>query len=250
MASEKEQREAAKAALREALAAYDGDTTQEVVVDAIAKLCSFNPTAAPTDSGSLLESQWILISAPNFPQGEKLQDGKFAYTLGRLAFNMFQPVNLKIVIDRVLQPVFPIDETGKLTHDIVVEFTTIDEHLPQLKGIVRNLGVAQPISDTTLQVKFTGGILAPPDLNQIDDWKTVFGKQNRSFQASWQEKLKFGLFQLIFGLVPSQSMNPKTGEISFTMQRSPKGKLEIIYLDEELRITRGNKETVLVCERQ
>lgn len=250
MASEKEQREAAKASLREALAAYDGDTKQEVVADAIAKLCSLNPTAAPTHSGSLLESEWILISAPNFPGGEKRQDGRFAYTLGRLAFNMFQPVNLKIVIDRVLQPVLPLDDTEKLTHDIVVEFTTVDEHLSQLKGIVRNLGIARPISETTLQVKFMGGILAPQDLNQIDEWKTVFGKQDRPAKVSWQEKLKFGLFRLLFGLVPPQSMNPQTGKISFTMQRSPKGKLEILYLDEELRITRGNKETVLVCERQ
>jgi hypothetical protein len=31
MASEKEKREAAKAALREALAAYDGDTKQKVI---------------------------------------------------------------------------------------------------------------------------------------------------------------------------------------------------------------------------
>jgi hypothetical protein len=250
MASEKEKREAAKAALREALAAYDGDTKNEVVADAIAKLCSLNPTPAPTHSGSLLESEWLLISAPNFPQGEKRQDGKFAYTLGRLAFNMFQPVNLKIVIDRVLQPVLPLGDEEKLTHDIVVEFTTMDEQLPELKGIVRNLGVCQPISDRVLQVKFTGGILAPQDLNQIDDWKTVFGKQDRPSKVNWQEKLKFGLFRLIFGLVPPQSMNPKTGEISFTMQRSPKGKLEIVYLDEELRITRGEKGTVLICERQ
>ncbi|MEQ8957811.1 MAG: PAP/fibrillin family protein [Coleofasciculus sp. C2-GNP5-27] len=34
------------------------------------------------------------------------------------------------------------------------------------------------------------------------------------------------------------------------MKRSPKGKLELLYLDEELRITRGEKGTVLVCERQ
>ncbi len=45
-------------------------------------------------------------------------------------------------------------------------------------------------------------------------------------------------------------MDHKTGEVSFKMKRSPKGKLELLYLDEELRITRGEKGTVLVCERQ
>ncbi len=34
------------------------------------------------------------------------------------------------------------------------------------------------------------------------------------------------------------------------MNKSPKGKLQILYLDEELRITKGNRETVLVCQRQ
>lgn len=46
-----------------------------------------------------------------------------------------------------------------------------------------------------------------------------------------------------------QGINPQTGQVSFQMRRSPKGKLAILYLDEELRITRGEKGTVLVCER-
>ena len=54
----------------------------------------------------------------------------------------------------------------------------------------------------------------------------------------------------MFGLTPPQSMNTETGEISFTMKRSPKGSLEVLYLDEELRITKGEKGTVLVFERQ
>ncbi len=54
----------------------------------------------------------------------------------------------------------------------------------------------------------------------------------------------------MFGIVSSGAMNSKTGAISFTMKRSPKGRLEILYLDEEMRITRGvERGTVLVCER-
>jgi hypothetical protein len=34
------------------------------------------------------------------------------------------------------------------------------------------------------------------------------------------------------------------------MTRSPRGNLEILYLDNDLRITKGEKGTVLVCERQ
>ncbi|NET51042.1 MAG: fimbrial protein, partial [Merismopedia sp. SIO2A8] len=68
-------------------------------------------------------------------------------------------------------------------------------------------------------------------------------------QKSWQERFISGFFRLMFGLVPPQAMNPDTGEVSFTMNRSPKGSLEILYLDEEMRITRGEKGTLLVCQR-
>ncbi|EAW34960.1 PAP/fibrillin family protein [Lyngbya sp. PCC 8106] len=33
------------------------------------------------------------------------------------------------------------------------------------------------------------------------------------------------------------------------MKKSPKGSLEVLDLDEELRITRGNRGTITVCER-
>lgn len=54
----------------------------------------------------------------------------------------------------------------------------------------------------------------------------------------------------MFGVVPPQGMDAKTGQVAFKMKRPPKGKLELLYLDQELRITRGEREAVLVCERQ
>ncbi|MBE9007146.1 fimbrial protein [Fortiea sp. LEGE XX443] len=239
----------AKLALRQALAACGGNTKNNAVIAAIENLRLLNPNPAPTRNGKLLDNEWLLISAPNFPGGDRLRDGKFAYTLGRLAFNMFQPTNLKVVIDRVLQPVFLLGNGEQRSHDIIVEFTTADESFPQLSGIVRNQGVCHPISDTVLQVRFTGGTLAPQDLNSMDDWQKVFGQQRQSAKRTLKETLMLGLFRLMFGLVPPQTMNPDTGEVTFIMERSPKGRLEIIYLDEELRITCGEKGTVLVCER-
>jgi PAP_fibrillin len=241
---------AAKTALRQALAACGGNTKDKTVIAAIENLQSFNPTTAPAQSGSLMDSEWLLISAPNFPQSEQLADGRYAYTLGRLAFNMFKPTKLKVVIDRVLQPVSLLGNGEQQTHDIVVEFTTIDESVPQLSGIVRNQGICQPVSDMVLQVQFTGGTLKPQSATKMEEWKAVFGEQGKPEKKSWQDILMSGFLRLMFGLVPPQTMNPETGEVAFIMNRSPKGRLEILYLDEELRITRGEKGTVLVCERQ
>ncbi|MUG97327.1 fimbrial protein [Scytonema sp. UIC 10036] len=246
-----EKRAAAKTALREALAACGGNTKNQAVIAAIEHLQSLNPTTAPARSGKFMDSEWLLISAPNFPRGEQLADGRFAYTLGNLAFNMFQPTELKVVADRVFQPVFLLENGEQQTHDIVVEFTTIDETIPQLSGIVRNQGICQPISDTVLQAQFTGGILTPKVPTKLNEWKATFGEQRQSAKKTWKESLMSGFLKLMFGIVSSGAMNPENGEISFTMKRSPKGRLEILYLDEELRITRGvERGTVLVCQRQ
>lgn len=243
-------RKAAKTMLREALAAYAGNTKHEAVAAAIDKLVHLNPTAAPARSEGLMDGQWLLISAPNFPNGELRTDGKYVYTLGRLAFNMFQPTSLKIVIDRVLQPVVPVDNGQQRTHDIIVEFTTADENTPTLQGIVHNLGICQPSDDNTLQVQFTGATLAPKDQNQMEAWKATFGDQSKPSRRSLKERLMTTVLRMMFGIVPPQGMDGKTGRVSFKMRKSPKGNLQLLYLDEELRITRGERGTVLVCDRQ
>jgi hypothetical protein len=243
-------RKAAKTMLREALAACGGNTKHETVAAAIEKLAELNPIPAPTRNHELMDGQWLLINAPNFPNGQQRPDGKYVYTLGRLAFNMFQPTSLKIVIDRVLQPVLPIGNEQQRTHDIIVEFSTVDEDTPTLKGIVHNFGICEPMNDKTLQVQFTGGSLTPKDKNEIETWEAIFGEQSQSTKRSLKEKLTASVLRMLFGIVPPQGMDLKTGEVTFRMKRSPKGKLEMLYLDEELRITRGQRGTVLVCERQ
>lgn len=246
---ETQDRETAKTMLREALASYGGDTKHEVVAAAIEKLVQLNPTPSPTRNESLMDGQWLLINAPNFPNGE-LRDGKYIYTLGRLAFNMFQPTSLKIAIDRVMQPVIPVGNGKQRTHDIIVEFTTVEENMPQLQGIVRNLGVCEPKDDRTLQVQFTGGELAPKNSNDLEAWTAVFGDRSKLSKTSLKEKMMSGVLKMMFGIVPPEEIDRTTGRVSFQMRRSPKGNLEILYLDEELRITREEKGTVLVCERK
>ncbi|MGK7880728.1 MAG: PAP/fibrillin family protein [Crocosphaera sp.] len=234
--------------LKEVLKTYDGDVKNHLVKEKIEQLCQINPTIAPTHSNQLESAEWLLISAPSFPQGEKLADGKYSYTLGRLAFNMFEPTSLKLVIDSVRQPVVLLGEGEKRTHDIVVEFTIIEPNFPNLKGVVCNKGVCYPADDNNLQVEFTGGTLTPTKSQDLETWKKIFSQPSPS-KKGFGEQLMSVFLKFMFGLVPPQGMNLETGEISFNMKRSPKGRLEVLYLDEELRITKGNKGTILVCER-
>lgn len=243
-----QERHVAEDALRQSLALY-GDTKHSAVADAISVLAKLNPTPAPAHNTQLRDGNWLMINAPTFPGGQRCEDGTYLYSMGRLAFNMFQPKDLLIKIDRVVQPVLPISNSSKRTHDIRVEFSTVNE-AKQLQGIVTNLGVCEPCSDDTLQVQFTGGHLEPKPGTDLQAWNAIFGNQNNLTTSSIKEKLANLFLKLTFGLVAPEGINRSTGEVAFTMKRSPKGKLEILYLDEYLRITRGNKGTVLVFERQ
>ena len=249
MDSQAQERKTAKTRLTEALNTYGGDTKHESVATAIECLVSLNPTPAPARCEALRDGQWLLISAPNFPDGELRADGKYVYTLGRLAFNIFQPTSLKIVIDRVIQPVFPISQTGKQTHDIIVEFTTADENITPLQGIVYNKGICSPVNGNILQVQFTGGELVPRDQTNREAWNAIFGEQSQPLTMGLKQRLMNLIVRMIFGIVPPQGMEAETGRVSFKMQRSPKGKLKLLYLDEDLRITRGEQGMVLVCQR-
>jgi hypothetical protein len=250
MNEQTQNREIAKRQLREALTTYKGDTQHPAVVAAIQTLAALNPTPSPARNESLRDGQWLLISAPNFPNREVRSDGKYVYTLGQLAFNMFQPSDLKVAIDRVLQPVLPIGQGQQRTHDIIVEFTTLDNSRPILQGTIYNFGICEPVKDDSLQVRFTGGALAPQSATNLKDWRSQFENQSRSTKTTLKEKGLRLLLGTLFGIIPPHGMDTETGKIAFTMQRSPKGNLTILYLDHELRITRGQKGTVLVCQRQ
>ena len=56
--------------------------------------------------------------------------------------------------------------------------------------------------------------------------------------------------QLMFGLELPQAMNEETGKIVFTVKKAPVGKLSILFIDDELCITKDELGTVLVCEKR
>jgi hypothetical protein len=54
----------------------------------------------------------------------------------------------------------------------------------------------------------------------------------------------------MLGMGKVSAIDTETGKKSFAIEKSPKGLLKLLYLDEELRITKGNRGTVLVCQRE
>jgi hypothetical protein len=106
------------------------------------------------------------------------------------------------------------------------------------------------VSPDTLEVKFTGGELIPQPTQNIQEWLTVFGQRERKSELSFRDRIMSFIIKWMFGIERVSDIETQTGRQTFAMNKSPKGKLKLLYLDEELRITKGNRETVLICKRQ
>jgi hypothetical protein len=241
---------------------HKGDTTHPEVLAAIKRLMARCPIADPAYQHDLLDGHWRMISAPDFPDGQLRDDGRWAYTLGRLTFNAFTPTDLQVAIDCVTQPVWPTGNGSQRQYDIVVEFTVIDERSPGLQGIVRNLGVCRTLDPKTLGISFMGGTLEPLPTLQAnanhDRWMALFSGTDAAISpisrptpniSQSLKTISTNLFlKLMFGLQPTSAID-ETGQQNFVMSRSPVGKLTLCYLDDDLRITCGRKESWMVCKR-
>lgn len=55
--------------------------------------------------------------------------------------------------------------------------------------------------------------------------------------------------QVAFGFKgPADSQGP-SGELSYEMKRSPKASVDVLYLDDEMKVTRGMKGGLVVATR-
>lgn len=53
----------------------------------------------------------------------------------------------------------------------------------------------------------------------------------------------------MMGLERPTGMASGTGVMSYSMSKAPKGWLDVMFLDDEWRITRGNRGSIVVAER-
>lgn len=245
----------AKQQLRQTLQDFDGDPSHPEVAKAIAELVTHQTNRSQAENLDLLQGNWQLINAPNFPDRLPDQQNRSVYHLGRLAFNAFHPLKLKVAIERIVQPIFLTAKPEEYTHHIEVEFKIVEPNLPELEGVVKNLAICHPVGNDAVQVQFTGGELMPKansSSENLAQWLEIFDSSQKSstqISRSWQDSFNSGLLKLMFGITKPTTIDSQTGKTSFVMQRSPKGILKMIYLDEELRITQGRKEKLMICER-
>jgi hypothetical protein len=135
----------AKQRLRVALIENGGVTKSPAVAQIIDELAELNPGKNKIKSNpTLILGNSRALSSPEFSGSLGLNDsGAPMYTLGRMAFSMYQPLDLVCAITKVEQPIsYGSLAPGEYNYDVVISFTAEAEPgRPPLKGKLINYAV-------------------------------------------------------------------------------------------------------------
>lgn len=193
----------------------------------IAKLEKLNPYPEARELPHLFNGCFGAVKSTLKQKGreERKDAGVFAttFTLGRVAFNAFKPLGQEVVITETYNHVGQASEDEYL---IISKISVkVGEGEEPLEGLVVNAGKFSFVNPKDMEVVFVSTTLRPlhPEKeNDLRRWKEVF-----------------------------QEANPSMDERGFVTVQLPaaKGKLDLLYLDEEMRITKGNLGNVFVANR-
>jgi hypothetical protein len=235
-----------------------------------------------------IEGMWLTLSKPSWYGCLGLNDnGDPMYTLGRMSFDMFSPTNLicslqgnfnrveilsgeerkamlKFVPTKIREEV-ENGETVLRTYHIMTAFTiepsmaafpdapNKDVTRP-IKGIMTTYGYSLPDPDVPNRhsIWFTGGRIEPNNApSDVSAWKKFFTIHPP--KHSFGEKAKLLAVKLLMGATIPKEIDPVDGSMSYDFTRPLGGHgmayVDVIYLDESMRIVRGQRGTIFVFSR-
>lgn len=253
------------------LAKHHGSTKNAEVLAAIEKLSAMNPIKCASSS-ALLEGEFLCHTLPEFPG--RIKDSPpdtIQYTLGRLSFNIFQPHNLVCTVRSVRQCIqsrnsLKDQATGEVNrskfrtfeYPICLDLTI---HAPKgdLPAVMCHSGVffKSPKVPQRFSVAFKGSTLMPAyqvrsDPALLKVWKETFHNAYKNADKErgfWSKALRMAIKWWFDMELPSDDEVGEDYSVNYQMKRSPRGHLDFLYLSERLRITRGNRGTLVVVER-
>jgi hypothetical protein len=255
-----------KATLKQILLQHNGDTSHPSVQNAISHLQQHLDTYQDQEMDiHTYTGRWRSISTPPFPGRLKEDDaGKARYTLGRMSFGMFKPTAVICTVEEIVNVIEPLEDTshdGEQSRSYNFE-VSMKIHVPdtdiQLFAKLVNYGICTLASSTRLEVKFHKGQLTPDFDMQEDDilitaWKQIFDgaiakeQDNSSLLKKITTSAGNIMMKWMMGLEPPDDRPDMTQ--TYRIARPIAGFLDILFVDEDLRISRGNRGTVVVVER-
>jgi hypothetical protein len=259
------ERDQLKTKLKSLLAKHGGSTKHPDIISTIKDLGALNPVGHKALQSPMFCGTFVALTSPNFPGRHKSVAGEqdiVQYTLGRLSFNIFQPRNLLCTLRNVRNPVIAQataekEDRDTFSYSFILDITI---HTPEgdLPAVLVNEGYCYENKeiDNRLMVTFTGGTLMPADevKNDTSKMKLWCSTFEGAYKKAEEERSYVGRFfqsvvKALLGLTLPNDDSSTNLSFHFGMKRSPAGHFEVLYLDEDLRITRGNRGTIVVVER-
>lgn len=150
-------------------------------------------------------------------------------------------------------------EAGQTRRGVVVDMTSEDsstnEYVLQrpIHCLLTNHGYCLPDPDTPnrLSVWFTGGTLAPQDVEQVDDWKELFDPSSAP-RRDLAEMARVLASRILVGAHLPQDMS-EDGSMQYSLRRPIGGHgqvfCDVMYSDESLRVLRGHRGSTFVSTK-
>ena len=279
-------RDELKSQLKSLLTKHNGCTKQKEVLEVVEQLVALNPVPKDCSKNDLFTGEYYTLTAPPFPGKIENDDNISQFTLGRLSFNLFQPNNLICTIKSIHNPIAvsttkdneitPGGGVNNFTYDVVVDVIIHtapsdgqkkenhdDSTDGELEAIMINKGFCHPSNDVNnrMMVTFTGSSLRlkkskNDDKNRAAMLETLWTRNfANAYQKADQERsysgwmMHYGL-QWFLGLTyPTDNSEEEDHTFQFEMKKPMSSHLDVLYLDEDIRITKGSRGTIVVVER-
>ena len=263
-----------KAHLLEVLKEANYDTTKDEVITAVNNLSKLWKEEDKTTNGGevstsparspLFLGDWRILSAPNFPNriiNNEDKDTSFQYTLGRISFNMFQPKHLVVTIchpeNGVLNVVHKSDNLHHLEYEDVATYQLVMNIIihtdnGDLPAEVFMEGHCFPESDIRMKVGFTSGTLRKgPSIDKDEKLTQLWDDTFRDAYAKADEERGYMESFLQWTIKKMMKITFPTDEsMRYEMKRVIHGYFDILFLDEDMRITKGNRGSIVITTRE
>jgi len=267
----------AKRRLLEVLDAAEGEPRDRRVVVAAADLAREWHPASGDEAlvARLATGRWTAATRPRFP-GEvgKTDAGACRYALGRMSFGLFAPADVVVEVEecrnvvrklknppplpdalvsrRIRDRKLPVDPKDVRSYDVETRFAVADARGAGLRGALVTRGFCAPAHDAApdaahrLDVWFVGGDLYPVDDGDAEAWSALFGAAHLP-RRSVGSRLGLWFASVALG-IDLEPPEPR-GVQRYTVARPVVGYVDVLYADADLRVTRGNRGSLVVTRR-
>mmetsp|Transcript_33457 Transcript_33457/g.40995 ORF Transcript_33457/g.40995 Transcript_33457/m.40995 type:complete len:223 (+) Transcript_33457:2-670(+) len=215
----------------------------------------------------------MTMTKPNFPDClGKNEDDEYLFSLGRMSFDMYRPTDLLCSLESQFNPVFEVDVTDDnvpsrvkrevwrrkcmlRSYNIVVTFNVNskdNKFEKPLSGLMTTYGytLPDPSLPNRLTVFFSGGILEPNQGTDLEQWKELF--ETEVTGKHMQQKAREVANKVLLGATFQESI-AEDGAMSYRLNKPIGGHgdmyVDIIYMDESLRVMKGQTGSLYVLSR-